>query len=79
MKIKVPNESYLNNAKNLSDDEKDRLLSRMGSKLMQKLANEKLLTLEAIAIQLEVEDIELADWRKRMVEINEKENNKKRK
>ncbi|MBX9676949.1 MAG: hypothetical protein CTY37_04170 [Methylotenera sp.] len=79
MKIKVPNESYLNNAKNLSDDEKDRLLSRMGSKLMQKLADEKLLTLEAIAIQLEVEDVELADWRKRMVEIKEKENNKKRK
>ncbi len=79
MKIKVPNESYLKNAKNLSDDDKDRLLSRMGSKLTQKLANEKLLTLEAIAIQLEIEDAELADWRERMVEIKEKEKNKKKK
>lgn len=79
MKIKVPNESYLKNATNLSDDEKDRLLSRMGSKLTQRLVDEKLLILEAIAIQLEIEDAELADWRERMVEIKEKAKNEKKK
>lgn len=79
MKIKVPNEIYLKNATNLSDDEKNRLLSRMGSKLTQRLVDEKLLILEAIAIQLEIEDAELADWRVRMVKIKEKEKNKKKK
>lgn len=79
MKIKVPSENYLKMAEDLSDDDKDRLLSRMGGKLSQKLENEKLLTLEAIAIQLEIEDAELADWRERMVEIKDKEKNKKKK
>ncbi|MES2579552.1 MAG: hypothetical protein V4552_03320 [Pseudomonadota bacterium] len=79
MKIKIPAEEYIKAASNLNDDQKERLLCRMRGKLTRKWENEKLDTIEALAIQLEIEDAELADWREKMNEIKEKERPKKRK
>ncbi len=79
MKIKIPAEEYIKAASNLNDDQKERLLCRMRGKLTRKWENEKLDTIEALAIQLEIEDAELADWREKMNEIKEKEKPKKRK
>jgi len=79
MKIKAPDEEYIKAASNLNDDQKERLLCRMRGKLTRKWENEKLDTLQALAIQLEIEDAELADWREKMNEIKDKEKEKSKK
>ena len=79
MKIKTPDEAYIEAASKLNDDQKERLLSRMRDKLTRKWENEKVDTLHALAIQLETEDAELADWREKMNEIKEKEKVKNKK
>ena len=79
MKIKAPGEMYLKTASKLNDDQKEKLLCRMRGKLTRKCENEEFDTLQALAIQLELEDAELADWRKKMNEIKEKEVLKKNK
>lgn len=78
MKIRSPDEKYIKQAENLTTIEKDRLLSRMHGKLMHRLEDKKLSTLEAIAIQLEIDDRLLAEWREKMSEIKEKEKSKKK-
>lgn len=60
----------------LSTEETVRLLSRMRSKLMRRLVNKKMSTVEVVAIQLEIEDEELSEWRKKMTEIRKKTNAK---
>lgn len=76
MKIKIPDEKYLEIASALSEQESERVLSRMSGKLPRRLEKEKINTLEAIAIQLELEDEQLEEWRDRMRAIREKENAK---
>ncbi|HEY7985386.1 MAG TPA: hypothetical protein VIE17_00545 [Methylophilaceae bacterium] len=66
MKIKTPNEAYIEKAKKLSAKESERLLSRMGGKLRRRQDKDKVTNLEAIAIQLELEDEQLKEWRERM-------------
>ena len=73
MKIKTPDEAYIKAASKLSKDHKERLLSRMRGKLTRKWESEEFDTLQALAIQLEIEDAELADWREKMNEIKQKE------
>lgn len=59
-------------ASKLSVEEAERLQSRMRGKLARKLSDEKLNTLEALAIQLELDDEQLQEWRERMHEIKAK-------
>lgn len=73
---KTPDEQYLEKAKRLTKDETERLLSRMRTKLTRRLEDKKMTALEVVAIQLEIEDKELNEWRERMVEI-EKNTKKK--
>ncbi|MHB1174610.1 MAG: hypothetical protein ACYCZJ_05760 [Sulfuriferula sp.] len=73
---KTPDEQYLEKAKRLTKDETERLLSRMRTKLTRRLEDNKLSELEVVAIQLEIEDKELNEWRERMAEI-EKNTKKK--
>ena len=73
MKIKPAADEYLEKAKQLSEDESQRLLSRMRGKPARKLEDKKLSTLEALAIQLEIDDELLSEWRKNMFAIKEKE------
>jgi hypothetical protein len=72
MKIKIPNPEYLEKANLLTEEEAERMLSRMRGKLHRRLEDKKLNTLEALAIQLELEDEYLKEWRERMAEIKEK-------
>ena len=80
MKIKTPDEEYIEKAKLLSEEDAERLLSRMEGKLPRRLQKDKLTQLEALAIQLEVEDDMLKEWREHMAEIRAKdqENDKKK-
>jgi hypothetical protein len=69
---KVPSDEYLEKAKLLGKEETERLLSRTRSKLMRRLENEKMTALEVVAIQLELEDEDLNEWRERMAELRER-------
>jgi hypothetical protein len=73
---KAPTEEYLEKAKLLSKEETERLLSRMRGKLTRRLEDKKLSALEVAAIQLEIEDEELNEWRERMDEIKKKSKSK---
>jgi len=69
MAKKVPSEEYLSKAKKLSKAEAERLFSRMGGKLGRRLDDQKIVALEALAIQMEIEDEDLKEWRKQFAEI----------
>ena len=69
---KAPADEYLEKAKLLSEEETERVLSRMRSKLMRRLEDKKMGMLEVVAIQLEIEDEELNEWREKMAEIRKK-------
>lgn len=69
---KTPSDEYLENAKLLSEEETERLLSRTRSELLRRLENEKMTALEVVALQLEIEDEDLNEWREKMADIRKK-------
>jgi hypothetical protein len=69
---KTPSDAYLEKARLLSEEETERLLSRTRSKLLRRLENEKMTALEVVALQLEIEDEDLGEWREKMAEIRKK-------
>jgi len=69
MKNKIPQEEYLKKAKKLTKKEAEYLLMRMGGKLGRRLDDDKIIPLEALAIQLEIEDEHRNEWRERFAEI----------
>jgi hypothetical protein len=56
----------------MSEEEAERLLSRMRGKLTRRIDDKKFSIIEAIAIQLEFEDDQLEEWRENRIKINEK-------
>ena len=69
---KTPSDVYLKKAQTLSKEETDRLLSRARSKLVRRLESEKMTALEVVAVQLEIEDENLSEWRAKMAEIRKR-------
>lgn len=74
---RTPTDDYLETARKLGKDELERLLSRARNKLVRRLEDRKLTPYEVAAIQLEIEDEELAEWRERWAAIRKKEKEKK--
>jgi N-acyl-L-homoserine lactone synthetase len=74
--MRKPAEEYLEIAKQLSEEETERLLARMRTKLMRRLEDKKMGVAEVVAIQLEIEEEELQEWRARMAEIRKKSKSK---
>lgn len=66
------NIDYMEKAKKLSKAQRENILSRMTGKLPKRLKKEKLTEDEAIAIQLELEDEQLQEWRENVAAIREK-------
>jgi N-acyl-L-homoserine lactone synthetase len=60
--MRTPKPEYIQAASTLDNAEKERLFSRMGSKITRKVVKQKIEDLEALAIQLEIEDEQLAEW-----------------
>ena len=70
--MKLSSPEYLDKVRLLSDEEQERLLSRMAGKLPRRLEKDKLSREEAMAIQMELEDEQLQEWRERMHALKEK-------
>jgi hypothetical protein len=66
---RTPTEKYLEKAAILSREEAQQFFSRMDKKLTRKLDEHKLIPVEVLAIQLEIEDEWLKEWRERFAEI----------
>lgn len=73
MRIKEASQVYIDMANKLTQEESDRLQSRMRGKLTRRVEDKKLNSVDALAIQLELDDEQLREWREKMSEINEKE------
>ena len=69
MSNKVASEEYKDKAKLLSPEEAERLLSRMSGKLPKRLDKDKLSVEDALALQLELEEENLNEWREKMAKI----------
>jgi hypothetical protein len=65
------NQEYLAKVVNLTEAEVARLMTRMPRELLNGHHDEKLSPLEAIAIQLKVEDEQLREWRENRLKIFE--------
>ncbi len=72
MKIKKVGEDYIEKAKNLTEEEVEKLQSRIRGKLTRRAEDKKLSLIETLAIQLELEDVQLAEWRKNIQTIRGK-------
>lgn len=72
MKLIVPPEEYLEKAKLLTREDAERLQARMRGKFSRRLEDRKLSPIEAIALQLQFEDEELAEWREKIATIRGK-------
>ncbi len=64
---------YLEKAKALSHEDAELVLSRMRGRLERRIEYRKLDPVEAVAIQLELEDEQLQEWRERWAEISARE------
>lgn len=64
---------YLEKVQHLTDEETERLLSRMGGKLPRRLAKEKINQHEALALQMELEDEHLQEWRRMRLVLKKNE------
>lgn len=73
------NPQYLEKVSQLSEEDAERVLSRMGGKLPKRLMKEKLTRSEAIALQLEIEDEQLIEWREKMAKLKEDDEKKDKK
>jgi hypothetical protein len=73
MKLKLTSPQYLERAAALSREDAERLFSRMRGKLARRLENEKIDSLDAIALQLQLEDEDLTEWRQRWEEISQRD------
>lgn len=73
---KTPSEEYLEKAAQLDQEATERLLSRMRGKLARRFEDKKLSPLEVVAIQLEIEDEALNEWREKIAEIKAEEGKK---
>lgn len=78
MKDKV-NPDYLAQVEQLSEADAERVLSRMVGKLPKRLIKDKLTRSEAIAMQLEIEDEQLQEWREKMAKLKEDDEKKEKK
>lgn len=78
MKDKV-NPEYLEKVKQLNVGEAERVLSRMGGKLPKRFIKEKLSQEEALALQLEIEDEQLQEWRDKMAKLREEDEKRDKK
>lgn len=79
MKLKTASPEYLEKAAALTREDAERLFSRMRGKLIRKLEHDKIESLEAVALQLQLEDEDLNEWRQRWAEISEREAKRGRK
>lgn len=72
MSKKEASQAYIEKAKTLTQAEVEYVFSRMKGKWSRRVEDRKLVPLEAVALQLELEDKNLQAWRDRLNELRAK-------
>jgi hypothetical protein len=72
MKINPPTRESVEKAMALSRNEAELLFSRMGAKLNRRLRDGTFNPVEIVAIQLELEEEQLREWRSNFAKLKEK-------
>lgn len=75
MKSTVPSPEWIERAMLLSKDDAERILARMRKKITRRLEHEAIDPLVAVALQLQLEDEQLKEWRDKMSELRRKDKN----
>jgi len=70
--MKKINEKYIAKATGLSEHAAEQILSRIRGKILRRVDDKNLSDIEAIALQLEIEEEQLNEWRENRVKINKK-------
>jgi len=73
MKLKTAATEYIEKARLLSREEAERVFVRMRKKLTRRLEDDKVDPLTAVALQLQLEDEQLEEWRKNLNKIRGKQ------
>jgi len=79
MKHRQASPEYIEKAMALSQEDAERLFSRMRRKLSLQFERAEIGSLEAVALQLQAEDDDLQEWRKRWAEVVDRSSKKDRK
>lgn len=69
VKIKSIKPEYLEKAQALTIKKAERLMSRMSFKLQTQLAKDGWTAMQIMAVQLEIEDEQLHEWRERIAQV----------
>jgi hypothetical protein len=77
MKLSVPKPEYVEQAQSLTRDEAERVFARMRGRLSRVITHERISPLDAVALQLEYEDEQLAEWRANLDKLRKKHEGKK--
>jgi hypothetical protein len=72
MKEQITNEEYVKKAGNLSRAQAEYIFSRLRPKIGRGFEDDECLPVEEIALQLQLEDEALIEWRQRFAEVKEK-------
>jgi hypothetical protein len=75
MKSTVPSPEWVEKAMLLSKDDAERVLARMRKKITRRLQHEKIDPLSAVALQLQLEDEQLKEWREKLAELRKQYKN----
>lgn len=66
---KYPSDEYLERAKSLSRDEAEKILARLRGRYSRRMEDKMISPLEAVALQMQKDDDDLAEWRARWAEV----------
>lgn len=69
MTEQIPNEEYIKQAGKLSKAQAEYIFARMRPKVGRGFEDEELFPIEQIALQLQLEDQALSEWRERFAEL----------
>jgi hypothetical protein len=72
MKPITPSKEYLEKAKGMSGEDAERFMVGVRGRFGRRKEDKKLSKIEALALQLELEDEALAEWREKMLDIKVK-------
>ncbi len=71
---RIPSEEYLKEASSLTKEQTEFLMMRMTGKLGRRVDDHKITSIEALAIQLEIEDQHRKEWHEKFSEIKSRYN-----
>ena len=65
----LPTSEYLDKAMKLSEKDSKQIMSRLQGRFTRRYEDNRISAIDALALQLEYEDMQLLEWKKNLAEI----------